>query len=69
MKMVIVTVVDTEKHIYDGTVNQIPVGEIDVLIDLGDILTDCEKVIEKYINVANRLYAMKNRIQDDDENE
>ena len=55
MKIVTIQVIDTDKQFSDGITNQLPDGEISCLVDLGDIMLDCEKVIRKHCKMAKQI--------------
>jgi hypothetical protein len=52
MKIVMVSIIDTDKQISDGITTQIPDGKISDNFDLGLVLLVCEKAIRKLAKEA-----------------
>lgn len=52
MKIVMITVIDTDKQFSDWVTYQIPTGKIEENLDLGDVLIACQKVLFKLVKHA-----------------
>lgn len=55
MKLILVTVIDTDKNFSDGITMELPDGKVGSNIDLGIMLLDCEKVIRRTVKEAKDM--------------